>query len=353
MIDNGKAAIIIDGQYGSSGKGLLAGYVGWQEKIDIVTTNFAPNSGHTCILPHDKIVVHQLPMAGVINKETGIYLNAGSIINPLRLFEEMKKYAVERERVTVHPRAAVITAADIVHEESITSRMRSIGSTRQGVGSALACKILRQAALAGDVFPSSMCKVLDLNEMMDGGARILVEVPQGIDLGINTGLSYPYCTSRDITVSQAIADAGIHPSYLGKVAMVVRTYPIRVGNVLDDDGTVLGWSGPCYPDQDEIKWGDVGVEAETTTTTGRPRRVFSWSKTQYQKSLKVLRPDIVFLNFVNYLGSWNEYCDFVAGMGGRGPDMVGVGPRPQDVFNTDEGGIAMMRKHMRREGLWT
>jgi hypothetical protein len=87
--------------------------------------------------------------------------------------------------------------------------------------------------------------------------------------------------------------------------MVVRTYPIRVG----------GNSGPGYGDQYEIEWADIGVEPEITTVTKKERRVFTWSDAQYRQALVANQPDIVFLNFCNYLSpDWASGNDSAARM---------------------------------------
>jgi len=97
-----------------------------------------------------------------------------------------------------------------------------------------------------------------------------------------------------------MADAQVHPSYLGKVAVCIRTYPIRVGNIVKD-GVEIGYSGPFYPDSVETSWEEIGVEPELTTVTGRVRRVATFSMQQYKNMLNHLRPDYVFLNFANYM----------------------------------------------------
>jgi len=61
-----------------------------------------------------------------------------------------------------------------------------------------------------------------------------MEVSQGFSLGINSEF-YPKVTSRECTVMQGLADARIAPSKLAKTYMAIRTYPIRVGDVVEVD----------------------------------------------------------------------------------------------------------------------
>jgi GH24 family phage-related lysozyme (muramidase) len=158
-----------------------------------------------------------------------------------------------------------------------------------------------------------------------------LEVSQGFSLGINSGF-YPYTTSRECTVMQALSDANIHPSMYRKSIMVVRTFPIRVA----------GNSGPCFHDQREMTWEELGVEPEITTVTKKIRRVFSWSDEQFMQAVMANRPDVVFLNFCNYLENLGADVDafvqehvmipYMTVMR-KLPDLIllGYGPKTTDV----------------------
>lgn len=45
--NTGKLNIIMDGQFGSTGKGSLAAYLGLNHPADIYLSNLSPNAGHT------------------------------------------------------------------------------------------------------------------------------------------------------------------------------------------------------------------------------------------------------------------------------------------------------------------
>ena len=63
----------------------------------------------------------------------------------------------------------------------------------------------------------------------------------------------------------------------------------------------IGFSGGVYPDQHEISFADLGVEAEITTVTKRVRRIFTWSDQQVIDAIRISRPSVIFLSFCDYL----------------------------------------------------
>jgi len=351
FVKHGKASIVIDGQFGSTGKGLAAAYqaiyakdVNWDKVI--CTTNAAPNAGHTTVLPDGtKFVTFHMPTMGVLKQESTIYLNAGAIIDFDVLQQEIKDLNVDPERIRIHPNAAVITQDDKDFERQKTSGATQIASTQKGVGRALARKIMREGKVAKDYekeFAGIGIQVLrmELNEAIAANWAVVVETPQGMSLSINNGF-YPHCTSREVSVAQSLSDAALHPSCLHKTLMTVRTYPIRVGNIVDDSGKVIGYSGDVYPDQRELSWDSFPhVEPERTTVTKRVRRIFTFSPEQYLESVARLRPAIVHVGFCDYLTDRSDFDELMSIMEhahsryGIRPDIVcSFGPSTDDVFS--------------------
>lgn len=325
----GKFNISIGGQWGSEGKGLLDHFLGITNHIDIVLNNCSSNAGHSFIIDGVKYVAKFLPVAGIVSKRCQIYLCAGAIINPKVLIEEIAKFNIDPCRIAIHPRAAIIEDQDIAFESDKSSSVTKIASTQSGGGSALARKILRSARLAQDVpeLKRYICE-LDLHFYMDQGCTVLMEVPQGLELSLDSK-HYPYVTSRNIDVSSALSAARVHPSYLGKVCTVIRTLPIRVGHIYDEHSQVIGNSGPVYDDMDELTWESIGVEAELTTVTQRKRRIFSFSLAQYKYMLDIIRPDYILLNFSNYLDK-EQLARLLAQL--DNVTHLGFGPRVEDVY---------------------
>lgn len=327
------AYVLVDGQYGSTGKGLVAGMLAemFHEDVAYVTTNAGPNSGHTSYFGDEKIVLCQLPTFGVIARKMGseptMTMNAGAIIEPQRLDAEVEQYVRDSFGLFVHPTAAVVRSGD---KESEATLVNSVGSTGKGTGAALAAKVLRdpQAVYGGNEGMGQCLGGMPLGIAED--ATVFVEVSQGFSLSLNAGGMYPFCTSRDCTVGQALSDANIHPSYLRQTMMVIRTFPIRVA----------GNSGPCFPDQEELTWDQLGQEAEITTVTKKIRRVFTFSMAQFRAAVVTNRPDHLFLNFMNYLEKDRQEAfiqDVVENytrVMNRPPltVMLGYGPKSSDVL---------------------
>jgi len=295
ILSKGKVNILIDGQFGSTGKGLFAEYITSNCAIDIAITNAGPNAGHTFLYKGIKQVAKQLPVTGILNKNSFIYISQGAIIHLPTFFKEMVLFDISNERVFIHPQATVIRDEDIAIEKDTSSSFTAISSTQSGVGNALSRKIRRDAGVASyHEELDGFVRFFDLEKYLDLGMIALMEVPQGLGLSLNSKF-YPYCTSRDITVANSLNDCGLHPFYLGKVLACMRTFPIRVGNLPGS------YSGDFYADSTETTWEALEVPTEYTTNTKRVRRVATFSHDQYKDMLKKFKPDYIFLNFCNYL----------------------------------------------------
>lgn len=302
LFEDRGAHVLVDGQYGSTGKGVLAAWLALQAKeqgavFTAAISNAGPNSGHTFYHGTEKHVLKQLPTFAVASHLMGVqipvFLSAGAIINPGQLANEATKYP--NITIYVHPNAAVISAEDMEAEHS--GSVAAVAGTRSGTGAALARKVLRDPSAVWQNYHGRRAMPSNVNMLSYSPTpqvfRYFVEVSQGFSLGLNQRF-YPKGTSRECTAAQAISDAGIPPRQVVKTYLSLRTWPIRVGAVDGYD------SGGWYPDQFETSWGDLGVEPELTTVTKRVRRVASFSPQQFYDAAKVNDPDWVFLNFLNY-----------------------------------------------------
>jgi len=303
-----KADMIIDLQFGSTGKGLIAGYLANKGNYDVVVNANMPNAGHTFINAMGRKMIHKVLPNGLVGTSVKkVMLGPGSIFSVERLIEELtsvQDLMVGKELI-IHPEAMVLQTRHSVKERMLLS---GIASTMQGSAAAMVEKIMRQIGASTvkywaehfEVLAKSICTHREWMEHIAQAEEILIEGAQGYSLGINAGF-YPYCTSRDCTPARFLADCGIPHTFLRKVIGTARVHPIRVGDTPD------GTSGGMYPDQTETSWEAIGRPPETTTVTGRVRRVFTFSHEQIEEAAFMCQPNEIFLNFCNYDEDEAEY----------------------------------------------
>lgn len=338
--------MIIDLQYGSTGKGLLAGYLAMKLKPDTVCTAWAANAGHTFIDANGRKFVHTMLANGVVSPNLRrVMIGAGSIIDPdslQREYEECRDL-LQLVKIAIHPHAAIISQQ---HRDFESGPMTKIGSTKKGVGEAAIQRIRRDPENMNVAKSSShpfiqqhVVSAEKYQSLLDEASVIVVEGAQGYSLSMYHG-QYPYTTSRDVTTAQLLADCCI-PHNFGALTVygTIRTYPIRVANRYDDQGNMVGYSGPCYDDQEEISWDKLGIKPELTTVTKLPRRIFTFSRIQYQEAVRMCGVDVVFLNFANYLSNKHVVYSFVDTLQRIAPakvKFVGIGPAVDDIIDLDE-----------------
>lgn len=318
-MQRGKLNMVVDGQWGSCGKGLIAGYLASRYEVNIASTNNLPNAGHTIITDDgNKFISKVIPASAILNKvrPMKIFIGPGAGFFLNRLFEEIEDCRLDSNNLVIHPRAMVVTEyhAALERGERAEQGTKHIASTMQGSGAARSERLMRGSGvkLARD-FPELSGYIASdwINEVHEhlSNNMWLHEGSQGFSLGLLHGSHYPQCTSRECTTTRELSDLGVAPQMLGDVYLVIRPYPIRVGNVVEN-GQQLGYSGDCYSDHHEIDWKTVQKSAgypentilqEYTTVTKRLRRVFTFSLEQVKKAALINGATKIALNFANYL----------------------------------------------------
>jgi adenylosuccinate synthase len=341
LFQNKGVHCVVDGQFGSTGKGALSAWLAWQAYKNLAphAFNFAgaiysggPNSGHTSYFGDEKIVLKQLPTFAVSLHKLGlsipVYLSAGAVIDRDILKEEAERYPYIP--IFVHHNAAIVTDEDKREEEQ--GSIGAVAGTRSGTGAALVRKIRREPNAIAD---RSLGRVAKNVMLMDHAIEpehhaYFMEVAQGFSLGINSRF-YPKVTSRECTVMQGLADARIPPRHLARTYMAIRSYPIRVGDV---DGHS---SGTWYFDQQETTWEALKREPEITTVTKRVRRVATFSMTQFLEACVANDPDYVFASHMDYFTP-EEHIQFIDGLheasavlSKKFDLLVGFGPKIEDI----------------------
>lgn len=340
--------MVIDLQYGSTGKGLIAGYLAKRKNYDAAVCAFATNAGHTYIDESRDlhVMTQQLPTGITSPTVKNMFLGPGSLIHPATLEAEIWRYGahMRNKRLLIHPHAAIVE--DYHAKEEVTMGMTKIGSTAKGVGAAMMERILRNPdnpniaknRLKNTVLFDHVVSAEEYDHELNKSEAVIVEGAQGYSLSMYHG-QYPYTTSRDVTPWQIAADCGLPFKWANRISVVgtLRTYPIRVNN---RDGS----SGPHYPDQNEIRFEDIGQPVETTTVTKLPRRIFTFSEQQLSEALlhcgHYWKTDL-FLNFANYCQTPDELEGLIEkierprapnGMNPPSVSWLGFGPDDSQVI---------------------
>jgi len=318
-----KVDLILDLQYGSTGKGLICGYLAEVGDYDTCVSANMPNAGHTYITADGrKYITKVLPASFVGEKIKTIMIGPGAVFGIDRLKTEIK-WLRSDQTLRIHPNATILLPR---HAEIERKRLTHIASTTQGSAAAMMDKMWRDSSCTA----KQMLRNTDLEQYvakhsewqirLESATGILAEGSQGYSLGINTHF-YPYTTSRDCGPAAFLSNLGIPLGMLDTVIGTCRTLPIRVG----------GTSGDCYADQEELSWDELNLTPERTTVTNRERRIFTYSKMQIEEACWWCRPDLVFLNFANYVEK--SYVDnIVAHIDSMSTvRWVGFGPAYQDI----------------------
>jgi len=122
----------MDLQFGSTGKGLMAGY--WASKYhpDTLVTAWAANAGHTFINSSRRKWVHTMLANGIVSPGLKrILIGPGSLLDMDALLKEIEANGdlIAGIPIYIHDHAAVITQR---HRDEENGSMTKIGSTKKG-----------------------------------------------------------------------------------------------------------------------------------------------------------------------------------------------------------------------------
>lgn len=352
-MQQGKFNILLDQSFGSSGKGAATGRLVEYYGINHVSSANLPNAGHSLVTDTVKFVAKAVPTALVLNRthaqKVKGYVSPGSGFSIEQLVKEWKECSAAGRypQIDIHSRALIVTPDHALREREGGDSTKHLASTMQGSGTALADKILRKPScvMVGNtaaqvqsfyeqaftfmneeekrVFPETV-RIVEASEfrqnvhaLLDGNNTILHEGSQGYALSVDHGFQWPFCTSRNCTAQAAMDYMAVPHTMVGDVYMNLRTFPIRVGNVVED-GKQTGFSGDFYPDQVETTWEAIGRDAgmpddqisalsinEKTTVTKRLRRVATFSFIGLRDAVKVNGANKLIVNFPQYL-DWKD-----------------------------------------------
>lgn len=290
--------VVVGGQYGSEGKGAVAGAMVDQFQYDVLIRVAGPNAGHSTVgLDGRKYAFRQIPAAGVRNHEACLYIAPGSEVDLEVLRDEID--VMRQANIPVDDRLFISPEATILEEHHHQQEADDVGfgkegSTRKGVGAARCGRVMRRARLARDLFGELTKMGATVDEPRDFASG-MIEGTQGYWLGTHAGL-YPFCTSSDCRAIDFLAMSGC--TWNQAICMVVmRSFPIRIA----------GNSGPL---ESETTWEELRLEPEITTVTKKVRRVGHWEPGRVRQALAANRIGrnlpYVAMTFMDYLASAEE-----------------------------------------------
>ena len=331
-------SIVIGGQFGSEGKGKTALEIVRRSEEPVIAVRVGgPNSGHTA---YDRLgtkhILRQLP-AACVDKNVDVVLPAGSYIDVDVLLAEIKRLDYPRNRIRISGYARIVQPEHREWEKA-AGLTGSIGSTGSGVGGAVMASVARGAANFSLPCPmaSEDARLKGLIEddtsywlrrHIEKGNRVVIEGTQGFGLSLLESGYWPKVTSRSTTAAGALAEAGLSPTDVDDITMVIRSFPIRVA----------GNSGPLVG---ETTWEAIAWKAgrpddlrEYTTVTRQLRRVGHFDPEIVRRALDVNRPTRLVLNHLDYIGRQQDLDNKQSDLGkfilqtenaiGRGIDWFG------------------------------
>lgn len=323
----GECAAVIGLQWGDEGKGKLVDLLA-PDYAAVVRYNGGANAGHSVVVGGERYALHLVP-SGILYPDKLAVIGNGVVVDPEVLLKELdglSQRGVDVSGLVLSNRAHVVMpyhkAEDELREKVLSSAQytteestkgRSIGTTKRGIGPCYADKAQRATAIrAGDLIrPEVLKRKVELacaikNAMLRGlaagrtdgppefkpdeliawasalgkrlekniqdttyllhdlrvqGKRVLFEGANAAMLDVDHG-TFPYVTSSSCTAGGIPAGTGVPGSEIASVLGVVKAYSTRVGN------------GPLVTELFDATGERIRQRGrEFGTTTGRPRRV--------------------------------------------------------------------------------
>ena len=222
--------VVVGGFFGDEGKGKIISYLTLRDKPKIIARGgVGPNAGHTVEFKGEKYFLRMVP-SGFIYEDAQLLIGPGVLVNPKVLLAEVEKLNCG-SRLGVDPQCAIIEEKHIEEEAKSSHLVQKIGSTKSGIGTCSADRVMRRARMARDLpelSPYIRDVPLEVNRALEKGDNVLIEGTQGTYLSLYHG-TYPYCTAKDVCASAILSDVGLGPTRVENVLVVFKAYVTRVG----------------------------------------------------------------------------------------------------------------------------
>ncbi len=259
MVKDMPCTVIAGGFWGDEGKGKIISYLALKEPIDVCVRTGSVNAAHTIWFNGKRYALHMVP-GGFVQKKCRLLIGSGSNVDVKQFSEEVKATNVEN-RIGVDYQASLIEEKHSLQDRSNIHLKQTVGTTGRGVGPAIEERVRRTAKLAKEIpelnpFLTDVSK--ETNFAINKGKTVLLEGTQGLMLSLFHG-TYPYVTARDTSASAICSEAGVGPTKVDNVLLVLKSFMTRVG------------AGPLpgeIPKEEAQKRGWF----ETAAGTGRDRR---------------------------------------------------------------------------------
>ena len=250
--------VICGGFWGDEGKGKIISYLAIKEKLDFCVRTGSVNAAHTIWYEGKRYALHMVP-GGFVHEKCRLLIGAGSNVEVAQFLKEVEETNV-KNRIGVDSQASIIEEKHSAQDKA-SAHLKGLGTTGRGVGPAIEERVRRTAKIARDVpelKPYLADVAAETNNAINGGKNVLLEGTQGLMLSLFYG-TYPYVTGRDTSASAICSEAGVGPTKVDNVLVVLKSFMTRVG------------TGPLpgeLPKEEAVKRGWF----ETAAGTGRDRR---------------------------------------------------------------------------------
>ena len=228
IVDKG-ATVIVDAFWGDGGKGAVGAWMAYLLNAKMALRGCGgPGAEHGIFFQNKYIKTNQLPLSFLI-QGCNIGIGPGTAVDPVKLFEEIERFKLGPEHVTIDPRCPIVTHEHIRLEKQ-SANMKKIGSTFSGMGRCMSDAVLRTAILAKDV-PALKQYIGDIPNLVNEIAskqNVILESSQGFGLSRYFGVDN-FVTSVDVTTGSVIAGVGLDWRLIKKVVLVVKALPTREG----------------------------------------------------------------------------------------------------------------------------
>jgi len=265
--------VIAGAFWGDEGKGKIISYLALNDQLNICVRTGSVNAAHTVWLEGKRYALHMVP-AAFVNEKCRLLVGAGANVHVAKFLEEVEAINV-KNCMGIDPQASIIEEKHSVQDKS-SAHLKGLGTTGWGVGPAIEERVRRTAKLAKDIpelQPYLTDVPIEVNAAIDSDKKVLLEGSQGLMLSLFHG-TYPYVTSRDTSASAICSEAGVGPTKINNVLVVLKAFMTRVGaGVLPGELTK----------EEALKRGWF----ETAAGTGRERRSAPFSFELAKKAVTI------------------------------------------------------------------